>query len=833
MPEPKDMELRIYCICGQKMRVQPDMYGRPGRCVACRQKIRIPHRDELPEGITEIYLKDHPEFLRRKSTKDKSEVLGDSSPFHDKGSSDSDYVSHDILPLESLEFLQILISAEYKAQKNLHMLRQKKPVGKETKPDLLGYLSKIRRMRADLDEKIKIRRSETLEQLKQIEDEIGELVVSYRTGSIDFNHYWRRIVPLRIRRERLFRRRKNLEGWLSTVSPELAGGYVDVDLTKLSDRVPDIVFPLSEEENNTSVLSILIEGLQKSISSREELERRFIEWKKVVEAGKVNNDVARKGIAEYEAKLKIAHSAISFYRERLDQLALDCDLDLESIEKNIDRIQKQKEAKIIDAQTARHIEESLFQARLDLSKTRDTARRAISANSQVDIPSLQGTFVARIGPSRGAIEIGRDSWIAWFCSTLIIMLIMIPMTSSQGLVSSKVLILMVVGLFLSAILLAIAGSIPYRRWRGIALNLLWVIYVVGYTIYINLTWYSLTPLGGQLRVSSNGLFSLSIVSVYVVLFLIGVASWLSVYKEQGMKWIPLCSTILNVLFVFLILSDFFGVAQGNVILGAAGRMNYVSNLDAYQVEISLYNKGLRSVWIGNDLAQVPAPVFVKVYSETDEKKEYFPYEAKIGGKERLAFEKVFNQADGKVPPKREAFLYYQLPSGTYIVKLLGEGPIYQPKQIRLVLPEQKKDTSQDKPVDANQVEIKKENQAVDSLVETQETNISKVEGSIFEELSDTEASNMRLSSGELLVFFHGFAQVTNGSGENSNSPKFRISIRTSDSNVSEKFANLGERIAGDWILSEFSQQRETITLNYKGKIFIAKIGKYYKLQLND
>ena len=41
------------------------MYGLPGKCIACRQKIRLPREDELGEGISEIYIKDHPHLLRK------------------------------------------------------------------------------------------------------------------------------------------------------------------------------------------------------------------------------------------------------------------------------------------------------------------------------------------------------------------------------------------------------------------------------------------------------------------------------------------------------------------------------------------------------------------------------------------------------------------------------------------------------------------------------------------------------------------------------------------------------------------------------------------------
>lgn len=832
MSEPKDAELRIYCICGQKMRVQSDMYGKPGRCVACRQKIRIPTREELPPGTTELYLKDHPEYLRKKSTREKSEPISESGLEEEQVLSDFSGVYS--LPLESLEILQILISAEYKAQRYLQALRQKKPIGKETKTDLLEILSKIRRMRASLDDKIKMRREEVLEQLKQVEKEIGKIVISFRTGDIDFRYYWKNVVPLRLRRERLIRRRKNLEGWLSTVSPELAGGYVDVDFSKLPEKVPDIVFPLEEDEENISVLTLLIKEIQKYIDLRADTEHQNAEWKKMVDNGKVTLEAGEKGLAESEAKLKIIQSAISFYRERLEQLVSDCDLDLESIEKNISRIDKQKEARIIDINKARELQDELFQARMDLVRTKDTARRAISANSRFDIPSLQGTFVARIGPDRGQLEIGPDSWIAWFCSALLIMLIMIPMTRSQGLVSTKILIMIVTGLFLSAILLALVGSIPFRKWRGIGLSILWIAYVLLFSMHFNFAWYSLTPYGGDLRASPYGLFAFRVVSAYIVLSLIGCAVWVSLYKEQRLRWVPFLSTLITILSVVSISTDGFGTIQGKAILGAAGRTEYNSSTGMYQVEINIHNSGLRSVWLGNDIRYVPAPVYVSVSQEENNEKMFAPYEVKTENFSSQPFSAVFNKEGGKIGPKKAITLYYQLAPGIYTIRLEGKGDYYQPKQIRLVLPEQKKEvTPQQREEKKTEIENSKENTSEgkpikNNLNEKQPTP----ESSIFKELQEnSEAMMTSLREGEVLVFFHGFAKVSDNSSENNSSPKFRVSIYTKDKKVVDQFIRLGETIIGDWIVSEFSPQRETITLNYKGQLFVATVGKYYKLQI--
>ena len=62
---PPPAILRVYCICGQKMKVSESMLGQPGECVACRQEIRIPTLDEWPPNTEEVHLKDHPEFLRK------------------------------------------------------------------------------------------------------------------------------------------------------------------------------------------------------------------------------------------------------------------------------------------------------------------------------------------------------------------------------------------------------------------------------------------------------------------------------------------------------------------------------------------------------------------------------------------------------------------------------------------------------------------------------------------------------------------------------------------------------------------------------------------------
>ncbi len=830
----KDSELRIYCICGQKMRVKPEMYGKPGRCVACRQKIRIPKREEIPEGVKEIYLKDHPELLRKSSSKEKSIPLGDTSS--DSSTTPSDDIA-EVLPLENLEFLRYIISAEYKAQRYLDALRHKTPLGPETKSELMEYLSKIRRLRATLDEKLRIRRNELIEQYKKTEEEISKEILAFRVGEIDFETYWSLVTPLRLKREILAQRRRNVEGWLSIISPELAGGYIDVNFGKIPEKVPEVTFALEEEEYD-SVLSMLINGLEKFVSRREELEHKFAEWKKVTEEGEIEDELREKGIAEFEAQLKIVRSGIAFYRERFEQLILDCDLDLESIEKNLERLQKQKEAKIIDIKDANRIETILFQARLDIGKTKDIARRAISANSIVDIPSLRGTFVARMGPTRGAVEIGIDSWLSWICSALIIMLIMIPMTSAQGLVNSNVLILIVIGLFLSALILAGVASIPYRVWRGIGLNFLFVLYVLLYTLHIYLVWYNSSPIsselrGGEIRNSPYGLLSFNIIAPYMVLSLLGVSSWISLLRVNRYKFIPAISTAISLFVLVATFTDFFGLIKGGVILESVSQTEYLNTEGQYKIEVSLLNNGLASVWIGNNLVHVPRPVFINVRKVGEEDIRFDPIEVIIES-QRRNFSETFNKLSGRIKPGSKALFIYKLPPGRYIFSLDGLKGEFYPKEVNLTLPSQPIKESSNEAIHSSN--FTPELIPNKNLANTQsQSSLDIANNSLFEELGkELNDPPLTLNSEEVILYYQGFAQSTSNEDNEKKdiTPKFRITLWDSRKKSLEKLMGLGETLIGNWIISEFSPQRETITLRYNDKIFILKRGYYYKLKIS-
>ena len=59
-----DSPTRLVCVCGQRMVVDPGMYGQPGKCPACRRKLWMPYAEEVAAFGPVIYVAQHREFLR-------------------------------------------------------------------------------------------------------------------------------------------------------------------------------------------------------------------------------------------------------------------------------------------------------------------------------------------------------------------------------------------------------------------------------------------------------------------------------------------------------------------------------------------------------------------------------------------------------------------------------------------------------------------------------------------------------------------------------------------------------------------------------------------------
>ena len=172
MPSSEVAPLRIYCVCGQKMKVSEDMFGRPGKCVACRLKIRIPTPDEIPPNTDVIHLKDHPELLRKvkrgvKGEKPKHKEEIEVAPLPDIDPKAK--VRKALGPLDVLEPMRLVHNLSAKVEKQLSAIKDSKD-GKDLDDiarkdpkvsELLGVRTRIHAAEQDLEEELRQRLMET------------------------------------------------------------------------------------------------------------------------------------------------------------------------------------------------------------------------------------------------------------------------------------------------------------------------------------------------------------------------------------------------------------------------------------------------------------------------------------------------------------------------------------------------------------------------------------------------------------------------------------------------------------------------------------------------
>src|SRR5688572_2607770 len=154
MPEARPTEIRLYCLCGQKMKITSAMFGKPGKCVACRQKIRIPAREELPPDTQALYLKDHPEFLRAP----KADLIALPDPELEAEMDGDDLLltgePDELAPIPFVlyEPLGRLCNYEFKVDAQLKALLEGKPAELD-KATLLGYRGLARNARQQIEKR--------------------------------------------------------------------------------------------------------------------------------------------------------------------------------------------------------------------------------------------------------------------------------------------------------------------------------------------------------------------------------------------------------------------------------------------------------------------------------------------------------------------------------------------------------------------------------------------------------------------------------------------------------------------------------------------------------
>lgn len=387
MPTQQTPALRIFCLCGQKMRLNETMYGRRARCVACQLKIRIPRFEEVPRGATELYLHDHPEFIRepRESGQDAlAEEEAQAKGRRRKSIS---------VPIDPSETLRQLCSLDKKIKREL------RETNGRSKSELEACQLRLKEVRNAFDDELHQRLMEASIELTAAQEKLAELSLASRVGEIDYQTYAEQANRVRWRRECLERRQLNVRAWLAVRDADLAGGYVELPLDRI-EEIP-IRTPLTEEGIQPEVLlRWMVDQLRAAFAERKQAEQNLAVVARLREQEDVPEKDGKRAAKEQKAIRARATAAIRFWQDRLENSRKDIQNDQGVIEAQLDLARGRRKLGELGRDQFEALERDLRRAKADLEKALQSIDRAVSAPSDRDLPALRGTFIERLGAPR-------------------------------------------------------------------------------------------------------------------------------------------------------------------------------------------------------------------------------------------------------------------------------------------------------------------------------------------------------------------------------------------------------------------------------------------------
>ena len=572
MAKADDGQLRIYCVCGQKMKVSPEMYGRPGKCIACRQKIRVPLSDEIPEGAREIRLTEHPEFLRRTriepikvvpppTDEAEPEVAEDNEP---------DHVSS--VPLDVLEPLWKLCSLAHKVERELGLWERYLETapgteGEEDRKKLLEIQQRIESARAALDEELRQRLMEAAIELASTQEKIAEAGLSVRVGEVDFWTFHGQVTKLRRRRDCLERRQENLRGWIAVRDPYTAGGYEEIEYAEIpKDKFHVRLGP--EMEDSRGLLDWHIETLRQGFARREQAEHMLAQADALMDEG---HDGLEERRAEYRAEHNRAGAEIWFCRDRLEQLKRDYSSDIQSVGSQLDLLRGRLQVGEITRRQFNAQEHKLLRMKSDMAKACDVIGRALSANTTHDVPHARGTFLKRLAAPDTTFGRPADCWLAWAVAALMALSVLLPMAGgfspirtvfTVNSIGAETYWLLAIPLLTAALLAGIA-FIRHRVIRGLSFAGLWVVATPGWALFLARAAKSDTGLGARIQEGGFILWQPGMLLFVVCLMGIAAAAGIALAPVKRFRAVLPVSAAVVLLSLGAILADFAAPARRN------------------------------------------------------------------------------------------------------------------------------------------------------------------------------------------------------------------------------------------------------------------------------
>lgn len=831
MPGVEPRHLHIYCICGQKMNVSEDMFGRPARCVSCGQKLRIPVSDELPDDEDEVHLQDHPEFLRGVGAEDSSK-RAEPSGEDGKGSKAGKVPAQDeqeaelgspvMVAIDMLEPLRALVSLEYRINHKIAVLKkypERERKSSYTKSQLRQYRKSVRAAREELYEELRQRLMETAIELTSTQEKISEAVMAARVGEAEFTGYHEQVERLRLRRDCLERRQVNLRGWLAVRSPYEAGGYVRLPIDQLpatDDRIPRHHEP-PEDANR---LEWWIQSLREAMVQKEQAERRLAQADRMEGQGRALSVDMEHRRVEAQSTRDRAQAQIAFSKERLEQATEDYQEDLEAVDAQLDNLRTQLSSGKLNHAKFSAREKPLLEAKARLNSGLDMLERAHGAVSAQDVPRPRGSYLARLSaPSvEGAPGLSFDAWLAFGAAGLMILTVFLPYVGNLsalgvlrelGPIAPYTHWLLTIPV-LMALLIVASAFIPYTPVRGTAYIALWLCLAIGASFFLHEASWSVGPIGQ--RFQQGGWW---FVRAGVVVFVVSHLLLLAAAAIPLLQWAPgriiLGATVgCSVLLAAVIFSNLGGLLVADPQLDIEQYPPVAKQPDITTVDVSVENGGLRAMLL------TAKPETRCAYDFLVEQRIGQDSWADVGAPKSLeASGAQIPVGVGLLPdltlkPGTAATFRYELPPGQYRV-FLREG-VDKQFAVASMQPMMPATSSGPEPaIEESETELPAapEEEAEEPLADDPDAAMESepeiaVPQPVGPLLPQVELRGMLLASGRM--------------------PQFRLDVTLPDGRVNSLMLSLDDTVYRAWYVAEYNPEEETVTLSNGQRFLILRRG---------
>ncbi len=591
MPESGKDLVRLHCICGQKMKISESMYGLPGKCTACKQKVRLPRADELSDGCSDIYLEEHPEFLRGERIAESAPKAPASKEMHvektptpvteldisDSAESSQQHMLGSV-PLDSLSSMQTLASLQLRTERKIQIIDKSDEPDEESRAELKGRLTRIRGMRKDLDEQIHQHLMEVAIKLTNTQEDIADLQLSARVDEVSFADFQKQIYNLRVLRDHLERVQLNLRGWLATVGPSAVGGYKDVTINELPKKGYTLERKLKPEAID-SLINAHTRGLKKAFDLRDSALKKKAEIKKLRKKGGPEERARLKDpYAHAKASVAIAEMQIGFYQQRLKVLVDDHEGDIETLNAQVATARDKLSLDQMDRNAYDVLKQEARHTKTDLQQGCEVARRLLQARSSRDIAEPKGSFIKRISTGEPAPKVRNEKapasagvYVLWTTVVLWLLGLFCSVSSEGSLFKAFVDFRdsdSVVGIVLALPILAAAITamlifIPQRTARGLGALILWGCSLVLILYCVNEAYYSLDPLAERFRMGAVWFVRPGILAMLLANGVLLAQAMISLREPKALRPVTAIGVIAGLLIGGWFMSNGLGLYKAN------------------------------------------------------------------------------------------------------------------------------------------------------------------------------------------------------------------------------------------------------------------------------